>query len=67
MKVDNQIKGIISNLNDKLRSITIECLGEEAYTEYIDEKLKSIEWDIKVLRNRVDIELSQRKDIGYEK
>ena len=30
MKVDNQIKGIVSNLNDKLNSITIECIKEEA-------------------------------------
>lgn len=66
MKVDNQIKGIISNLNDKLRSITIECLGEEAYAEYIDEKLKSMEWDIKVLRNRVDMAISEKED-NHEK
>lgn len=62
MKVDNQIKYIISNLNDKLRSITIECLGEKAYAEYIDEKLKSIEWDIRVLRNRVDMAISEKED-----
>lgn len=66
MKVDNQIKGIVSNLNDKLRSITIECIGEEAYAEYIDEKLKSMEWDIKVLRNRVDMAISEKED-NYEK
>ena len=63
MKVDNQIKGIISNLNDKLNSITIECIKEEVYPEYIDEKLKSMEWDIKVLRNRVDMALSDRKEL----
>ena len=67
MKVDNQIKDIVSNLNDKLNSITIECLGEEAYAEYIDEKLKSMEWDIKVLRNRVDTALLERKEINYGK
>ena len=66
MKVDNQIKGIVSNLNDKLRSITIECLGEEADAEYIDEKLKSMEWDIKVLRNRVDMAISEKED-NHEK
>ena len=63
MKVDNQIKGIVSNLNDKLNSITIECINEEAYPEYIDEKLKSMEWDIKVLRNREDTALSERKEL----
>lgn len=63
MKVDNQIKGIISNLNDKLNSITIECINEEVYPEYIDKKLKSMEWDIKVLRNRVDMALSERKEL----
>lgn len=63
MKVDNQIKGIVSNLNDKLNSITIECIKEETYPEYIDEKLKSMEWDIKVLRNRVDMALSDRKEL----
>ena len=63
MKVDNQMKDIVSNLNDKLNSITIECIKEEAHPEYIDEKLKSIEWDIKVLRNRVDIALSERKEL----
>lgn len=63
MKVDSQIKGIISNLNDKLNSITIECINKEAYPEYIDEKLKSMEWDIKVLRNRVDMALSERKEL----
>ena len=63
MKVDNQIKGIVSNLNDKLNSITIECINEEVYPEYIDEKLKSMEWDIKVLRNRVNMALSERKEL----
>ena len=63
MKVDNQIKGIVSNLNDKLNSITIECINEEVYPEYIDEKLNSMEWDIKVLRNRVDMALSERKEL----
>lgn len=62
MKVDNQIKGVVSNLNDKLRSITIECIKEEVYPEYIDEKLKSIEWDIKVLRDRVNMALLEGKE-----
>lgn len=63
MKVDNQIKSIVSNLNDKLNSITIECIKEEAYPEYIDKKLKSMEWNIKALRNRVDMALSERKEL----
>ena len=63
MKVDNQIKGIVSNLNDKLNSITIKCIKEEACPEYIDEKLKRMEGDIKVLRNRVDMALSERKEL----
>lgn len=62
MEVDNQIKDIITNLNDKLRLITIECMGKVAYPEYIDEKLKSIEWDIRVLRNRVDMAISEKED-----
>ena len=40
MKVDNKIKGIITNLYDKLWSITLECNKKEAYPEYIDEKIK---------------------------
>ena len=63
MKVDNQIKGIVSNLNDKLNSITIECINEEVYPEYIDKKLKSMEWNIKALRNRVNMALSERKEL----
>lgn len=66
MKVDNQIKGIITNLYDKLWSITLECNKKEAYPEYIDEKLKSMEWDIKVLRNRVDMAISEKED-NHEK
>ena len=31
--------------------------------EYIDEKLKSIEWDIKVLRNRVNMALVEGKEL----
>lgn len=54
IEVDTQIKMIIANLNDKLQSITHECLKPQAYSGYIDEKLKSIEWDINVLRHRVD-------------
>lgn len=63
MKVDSQIKCIVSNLNDKLNSITIECIKEETYPEYIDKKLKSMEWNIKALRNRVDMALSERKEL----
>ena len=66
MKVDNKIKGIITNLYDKLWSITLECNKEEASPEYIDEKLKSMEWDIKVLRNRVDMAISEKED-NHEK
>lgn len=54
IEVDSQIRMIIANLNDKLASITNECSKDKAYAGYIDEKLKSIEWDIKVLRGRVD-------------
>jgi hypothetical protein len=67
MKIDNQIKGIIANLNDKLMSITTECNKEEAYPEYIDEKLKSIEWDIKVLRNKVNVALLKGEELYNEK
>ena len=66
MKVDNKIKGIITNLYDKLWSITLECNKEEASPEYIDEKLKSMKWDIKVLRNRVDMAISEKED-NHEK
>ena len=66
MKVDNKIKGIITNLYDKLWSITLECIKEEASPEYIDEKLKSMERDIKVLRNRVDMAISEKED-NHEK
>ena len=54
LEVDSQIKMIIANLNDKLNSITNECSKNKAYAGYIDEKLTSIEGDIKVLRSRVD-------------
>lgn len=54
IEVDSQIRMIIANLNDKLASITNECSKDKAYAGYIDEKLKSIEWDVKVLRGRVD-------------
>lgn len=63
MKVDNKIKGIITNLYDKLWSITLECNKEEATPEYIDEKLKSMEWDIKVLRDRVNMSLLEGKEL----
>lgn len=54
IEVDTQIRMIIANLNDKLEAIAHECSGDKAYAGYIDEKLTSIEWDIKVLRQRVD-------------
>ena len=57
--VDTQINLIVANINDKMQSITIECMKDKAYAEYIDEKLKSIEWDIRVLRNRVDKALKE--------
>lgn len=60
IKVDTQIKMIIANINDKMQSITIECLKDKAYAGYIDEKLKSIEWDVNVLRHRVDIALNKK-------
>lgn len=61
IEVDTQIKMIIANLNDKLASITNECYKDKAYAGYIDEKLKSIEWDIKVLRNRVNKVMEENK------
>lgn len=57
--VDTQINLIVANINDKMQSITIECMKDKAYAGYIDEKLKSIEWDIRVLRNRVDKALKE--------
>ena len=62
IEVDNQMKMIIANLNDKLASITNECYKDKAYAGYIDEKLKSIEWDIKVLRGRVDKAMQEKKN-----
>ena len=61
IEVDSQIKMIIYNLNDKLYAITKEFEKEKAYSGYIDEKLKSIEWDIKVLRYRVDEKLKNKE------
>lgn len=60
---DSQLKMIIANLNDKLNSITNECYKNEIYAGYIDEKLKSIEWDIKVLRNRVNAVLNKENNV----
>lgn len=57
--VDTQINLIVANINDKMQSITIECMKDKAYAGYIDEKLKSIEWDVRVLRNRVDKALKE--------
>lgn len=62
IEVDSQINMIMANINDKMRSITQECLKDEAYAGYIDEKLKSIEWDIRVLRNRVDKALKEEEN-----
>jgi uncharacterized coiled-coil protein SlyX len=61
LEVDSQIRMIIANLNDKLASITHECQKEQAYCGYLDEKLKSIEWDIKVLRHRIDEKLEEKQ------
>ena len=61
IEVDSQINMIMANINDKMRSITQECLKDKAYAGYIDEKLKSIEWDIRVLRNRVDKALKEEE------
>ncbi len=55
IEVDTQIRMIVANLNDKLASITNEfSTHDKAFAGYIDEKLQSIEWDIRVLRKRVD-------------
>lgn len=62
IEVDSQINMIIANINDKMKSITIECLKDKAYAGYIDEKLKSIEWDVNVLRHRVDKALEASKN-----
>ena len=62
IEVDSQMKMIIANLNDKLASITNEWYNDKAYAGYIDEKLKSIEWDIKVLRGRVDKAMEEEKN-----
>lgn len=62
LDVDNQIKMIIANVNDKMQSITIECMKDKAYAGYLDEKLKSIEWDIRVLRHRIDTILNGKED-----
>lgn len=62
IEVDSQINMIIANINDKMKSITIECLKDKAYSGYIDEKLKSIEWDVNVLRHRVDKALEASKN-----
>ena len=64
IEVDSQIKMIIANLNDKLASITNEYYKDKAYAGYIDEKLKPIEWDIKVLRYRVDKALEEKNEIN---
>ena len=61
IEVDSQIRMIIANLNDKLEAITHECSVDNAYAGYIDEKLKSIEWDIKVLRHRVNTAMNKDK------
>lgn len=63
IEVDSQMEMIIANLNDKLASITHECNSKKfAYAGYIDEKLESIEWDIRVLRRRVDLALEENKN-----
>ena len=62
IEVDSQMKMIIANLNDKLASITNECYKDKAYAGYINEKLQSIEWDIEVLRCRVDKAMQEEKN-----
>ena len=62
IEVDSQMKMIIANLNDKLASITNECYKDKAYAGYIDENLQSIEWDIGVLRYRVDKAMQEEKN-----
>ena len=64
IEVDSQIDMIIANINDKMQSISHECLKDKAYADYIDEKLKPIEWDIKVLRYRVDKALEEKNEIN---
>lgn len=60
---DSQMKMIVANINDKMLSITNEVTSrEKSYAYYIDEKLKDIEWDIKVLRNRVNEALEKEKE-----
>ena len=60
---DSQIQMIVANINDKMLSITNEVKSrEKSYAYYIDEKLKDIEWDIKVLRNRVNEALEKEKE-----
>lgn len=60
---DSQMKMIVANINDKMLSITNEVTNrEKSYAYYIDEKLKDIEWDIKILRNRVNEALEKEKE-----
>ena len=60
---DSQMQMIVANINDKMLSITHEVKSrEKSYAYYIDEKLQSIEWDIKVLRSRVNNALEEQKE-----
>jgi hypothetical protein len=49
------MKSIVYNINDKMESISREILSQDkSYLPYLDEKLKSIEYDVKVLRRIID-------------
>lgn len=54
---------LVTEINDKMLSITNEVTSrEKSYAYYIDEKLKDIEWYIKMLRNRVNEALEKEKE-----
>ena len=59
IEVDSQMKMIIANLNDKLASITNECYK---IVDNRNNEIKEIEWDIKVLRGRVDKAMKEEKN-----
>lgn len=50
----DKIHLIVANINDKMASITTESQKEEMNIEYVDEKLSSIEYDVKILRYVLD-------------
>lgn len=61
IEVDSQILLIVLNLNNKLQAIAYECFSGKLSAIYVDKKLKSIENDVKVLRQRVDTALNSEK------